>query len=123
MVVSNNDFKLDFTNDGGYQNIVLIHETPIKILINDKKLVLELIQKSQNQTVILINNYNPNNTTKSKSILESENQHTSRGEHTYVQNSYKMHKDTTLINDVDESLSQSEKSLKENKELKEKNKY
>ena len=46
MVVSNNDFKLDFTHDGGYQNIVLIHETPIKILINDKKLVLELIQKS-----------------------------------------------------------------------------
>ena len=121
MVVNNNDFKLDFTHDGGYQNIVLIHETPIKILINDKKLVLELIQKSQNQTVILINNYNPNDTT--KSIYESERGHTSQGGHTYAQNSYKMHKDTTLINDEDESLRKSEKSIRENKELKEKNKY
>ena len=121
MVVNNNDFKLDFTHDGGYQNIVLIHETPIKILINDKKLVLELIQKSQNQTVILINNYNPNDTT--KSIYESERGHTSQMEHTCAQNSYKMHKDTTLINDEDESLSQSEKSIRENNELKQKNKY
>jgi len=35
MVVKNNEFVLDFQHDGGYYNIVLSYDTPVKILIKD----------------------------------------------------------------------------------------